>query len=137
MTAPPDLVAVPRHIDTVEACRRIKAALRARSGRAWSVRRGRGTSACWVHIDAPPERRVWHRLEDGLDERGFPRYRYVEDASRPGETGPVDRALLADLLGIDERFTCGGCSIVPSHVASYVSRAEGRGPTDEPPRDWD
>lgn len=44
----------------------IRAALRRRSGKAWSVTGGRGTAWGWITIEAPPARRTWsHRLKAG------------------------------------------------------------------------
>jgi hypothetical protein len=39
-----------------EAMKAIRAALKARSGRPWSVRGGVGTSRGWIRISAPPKR---------------------------------------------------------------------------------
>lgn len=43
-------------MDRDEAIRRIRAALKARSGKTWSVRGGRGTAWGWIDIDVPPAR---------------------------------------------------------------------------------
>jgi hypothetical protein len=40
-------------MDTMDVVRRIKLALRTRSGKVWSVTRGRGTTSCWLFIDTP------------------------------------------------------------------------------------
>lgn len=80
---------------------RIKAALKARSGKAWSVTCGRGTSGGWITI-----------------------------AARPGDTlTKEEQAELAKLLG-KEAVHCQGEKIPASHdyYREYVDRAEGRTP---------
>jgi len=48
------------------AIERIRAALKRRSGKLWSVKGGRGTGWGWITIDAPPARQTWsHRLKAG------------------------------------------------------------------------
>lgn len=46
-----------------EAITRIRAALRKRSGKSWSVRGGRGTSWGWIDVDVPPAREA-NRAEE-------------------------------------------------------------------------
>lgn len=41
---------------TKEACQIIRECMKARTGRDWSVRAGRGTSGSWIRISAPPRR---------------------------------------------------------------------------------
>src|SRR5919106_1076456 len=48
----------PQMTDRDEAIRQIRAALRRRSGRAWSVTGGRGTAWGWITITAPRARRA-------------------------------------------------------------------------------
>jgi hypothetical protein len=43
--------------DRDEAIKAIKNALKARSGKAWSVTGGRGTAWGWITIQSPPSRR--------------------------------------------------------------------------------
>jgi hypothetical protein len=64
--------------DVVGVCKSIASALRQRSGKAWSVTRGRGTVAGWITIQSPPARRT-------------PDYGYMTEA---------DRMELARLLGL-------------------------------------
>ena len=45
-------------LDRAETIRRIRTALKARSGKTWSVRGGSGTSWGWISIQSPPKRRV-------------------------------------------------------------------------------
>jgi hypothetical protein len=88
-----------------EAIRIIRAALRERTGRAWSVKGGRGTAWGWITIDAPPARK------DGYT------------------TNPADLSLLGLALGL-EKIHQQGVSIPASHDyrREYIARARGQKP---------
>jgi hypothetical protein len=115
-------------MDRDEAIARIRKALKARSGKAWSVKGGRGTAWGWIDIDAPPARRTaefikkpdsnTHSMED---------YEEVDTGKPNGHMSPNDRALLSSLLGL-ERVHHQGISIPAGHdfYNEYVARAEGR-----------
>lgn len=110
----PDLP--PAVTDRNEAIAAIRAALRRRSGRAWSVTGGRGTAWGWIRISAPPAR---------LD--------------RFGCMTEADAAELGQLLGFDRPAHAQGES-VPSaydYRTEYVDRAEGRAPRALGQRYWD
>ncbi len=96
--------------------RAIRAALRRRTGRAWSVTGGRGTAWGWIRITAPPARRV--------------AFGYMTDE---------DRAELARALGLDAPVHMQGESIPAGHDyrRAYVDRAEGRPPSVAPVPYWD
>ena len=85
---------------------RLKTALRARSGRAWSVTGGRGTAYGWITIDTLPSRRA--------DDQAY----------------REDQQWLARLLGLDGVHHQ-GVSIPASHdyYREYIDRAEGRAPS--------
>lgn len=102
--------------DRDEAIRQIRAALRRRSGRAWSVTGGRGTAWGWITITAPPARRVEY-----------------------GSMSDTDRAELGELLGLDGRAHHQGVSIPAGsdYRAEYIDRAEGRAPTTVGVPYWD
>lgn len=105
----------PAFIDRDEAIRRIRGALRARTGRTWSVTAGRGTTWGWVTIHAPPARRG-------------------EYGTMTGE----DCALLAQALGLP--FVHDQGAQVPDasdYRAEYVDRAEGRAPAVTGAPCWD
>jgi hypothetical protein len=91
-------------IDRDETIRRIRMALKQRSGRAWSVSGGRGTSWGWISIDTTPKR------------------------SQDPITRDADRAELSRLLGFSREE---GKISVPASSAyrhEYIARAEGREP---------
>ena len=97
-----------------EAIAAIKLALKQRSGRAWSVTGGRGTSWGWIRISAPPAR---------LGE-----FRTLSDD---------DRAELSRLLGKDVH--CQGESVPASSAyrVEYVERAQGKPVTAAAVPYWD
>lgn len=106
----------PLELDRDTTIARIRAALRRRSGRAWSVTGGRGTAWGWIRISSPPARRV--------------DYGYMSDA---------DRAELGALLGLDGPVHPQGESI-PSgsdYYSEYIDRAEGRPPSRTGTPYWD
>lgn len=93
-------------MDTNDVCKRIKKALKERSGRSWSVTHGRGTAYGWITIEAPPARRVntWYTSEEDIE-------------------------LLKNLLGSDKVYKQG--VNIPSscdYYKEYIDRAEGRKP---------
>lgn len=97
---------------TITAIRR---ALRARSGKAWSVTGGRGTARSWITITAPPARR--------------------DEYDRMTE---ADAAELAGLLGLD-RVGPAGEDVPPGRDfrREYIDRAQGRTPTVYGVPTWD
>lgn len=142
----PDEDARITNLDTVTVCKRIKAALRSRSGKDWSVTKGRGTAGGWIRIDAPKARLscdMWHRWDGEIcadchtsrnapyfwaDELACPKHVCTETCYR-ASISPADRAELAALLGI-ERVHPQGVQIASSndYYVEYIDRAEGREP---------
>lgn len=98
-----------------EAIKRIRTGLLKRSGKAWSVTGGRGTAWGWIHISAPPRRRVSYSMT------------------------PEDAAELGALLGFDgsTHHQYVGVAASSDHYAEYVARAEGRTPTRFGTQYWD
>lgn len=101
-------------MDRNTAIERIRKALKARSGKTWSVRGDRGTAWGWIEISAPPRRLV------------------------NGSMTEDDRKELAALLGL-ESVQGGGESVAASHDhrIEYVDRAEGREPSVIGKQYWD
>jgi hypothetical protein len=98
-----------------QAIARIRAGLRRRTGKDWSVSGGRGTASGWIRIEAPPRRRI--------DEQG-----------RVGNggylTSPEECRELAAALGLTAVSPHG--ETVPAssdYYQEYVDRAEGRAPS--------
>lgn len=56
-------------VDRASAIAAIRASLRQRSGKPWSVRGGRGTTWGWITISAPSARMVGYRMsaEDSIE----------------------------------------------------------------------
>ena len=67
-------------IEVKDAIRRIKAALKRRSGKEWSVTNSRGTAWGWLTINAPPKRRTWQHVQTTSPEPPAPNavYRGVD-----------------------------------------------------------
>lgn len=123
-----------------EAIAKIRAALKRRSGKAWSVRGGTGTSWGWIQIDTLPSRATWsHRLKAGaITDR--PEDYEEFDTGKPGHSmSPAERAELGELLGLDSPAHHQGVSIAASYDyrREYVERAEGRKPTKIAQPYWD
>ena len=112
-------------MDRDEAISRIRKALKARSGKSWSVTGGRGTAWGWIKISAPPARRT--ASFDG-----------AETVSEFGCMTLADRAELATLLGLERTHPQG--ESIPASTAyrtEYVDRAEGRPPSTIGTPYWD
>lgn len=127
-------------LDRNETIKRIRAALRRRSGKAWSVTGGRGTAWGWIRIDVPPKRRTWHfRNTCRVEGSGSPIMEEYEDASWEGSMSPAERAELTALLGLTRSVHHQGESIPAGgdYYQEYVDRAEGRAPTAYGAPYWD
>lgn len=110
--APEPAPSAPRvaFVDRDAAIAVIRAMLRKRSGKSWSVRGGRGSSWGWITVGAPPSRR-------GAD----------------GWMTESDRIELAELLGLNPgsgQVGVQGLTIPASsdYRNEYIARAEGREP---------
>jgi hypothetical protein len=126
-------------IDRNDAIGAIKAALKARSGKSWSVTGGKGTAWGWITIDAPPKRRTARNVDSGRrDEMGYTIYDLVDTGQPGGYITPADQAELCALLGL-ERMHDQGISIPAGndYYIEYVNRAEGRNPSTHGVPYWD
>lgn len=95
-------------LDRNEAIRRIKAALKSRSGKSWSVTGGRGTAWGWIKIDTMPARKRF-------DWDGNP------TESEFGYTSKEEQSELAALLGVS-RMHPQGIDIPSGSYYREVSR---------------
>lgn len=123
-----------------DAISRIKDALRARSGKAWSVKGGRGTAYGWISIYAPPKRCTWDILKVERDPYDDSPAWYWRNGLEPGKghMGPDDRDQLAELLGLDSIHYQGhNIPASGAYYQEYVDRAEGREPSVVGERYWD
>lgn len=151
-------------MDAADVCKRIKAALKARSGKDWSVKRGRGTAGGWITIDAPKarlscarshafdwqtnvcsacnlHRNYGYSLDDPASRAAFENScadHACTDECYRAYISPADRLELAALLGL-ENVHPQGVSIMSSTDAyiEYIDRAEGREPRRFGVADWD
>ncbi|MCV7174849.1 hypothetical protein [Mycolicibacterium sphagni] len=94
-------------VDRDAAIKAIRAGLRRRSGKSWSVRGGRGTAWGWITIAAPPAR-----------------------SGKWGEMSDADAAELGELLGLGRSAHVQGVSVAADdkYRREYIARAEGREP---------
>lgn len=101
-------------LDKGQTIQIIRGELRRRSGKAWSVTSGKGTSWGWITITAPPARRT-----------------------RYGSMSEEDQAELSELLGTTAHHQ--GVVIPASHAyrIEYVERARGVSPTTVGTPYWD
>ena len=123
-----------------EAIKRIKAALKKRSGKAWSVTGGRGTAWGWIEIDAmPAHRTAFYRLKNGMEDLPENYEEYCDNSREGGSMTAADRAELGALLGLGRDSYSGGENIPASgdYRQEYVDRAEGRTPTKTGTPYWD
>lgn len=133
-----------RHVDRDETIKAIRAALKRRTGRTWSVRGGRGTGWGWLTICAPPARCTAERQYSGKDdpETGNPIY-VSDDNARPdggGEMTEADCMTLAEVLDLPRRAICSqGVSVADdsSYRIEFIARAEGRAPSRIGSQYWD
>lgn len=130
------MTAIPTDRNAVIA--RIRAALKARSGKTWSVTGGTGTGWGWIHVDAPPARRTWHWVrQDGVDGDGQTIYRNLDTGRPGGHMAPTEQDALAALLNKavhiqGERIPAGR-----DYYREYIDRAEGRAPSVTGSPYWD
>lgn len=94
------------HYDRNEAIKIIRAELRRRSGKSWSVTGGRGTSWGWITITSPPAR--------------SPGY---------GRLSAEDQAELSELLSKEVHFQGESIPASSDYRAEAIDRARGLTPT--------
>lgn len=120
-------------MDRAETIKRIRKALKKRSGKTWSVTGGQGTAWGWLTIDAPPARRTFThepKPHNTTNEPGAENWDEVDTGKPGGHTSPDERRELADLLGLESSAHSQGVSIPAGsdYWNEYIDRAEGRTP---------
>lgn len=119
-------------MDRDDTIREIRAALKRRSGKTWSVTGGRGTSYGWITITAPPARRTWrNRLIAGMAGDLPADFERVDTGITGRGMSDADRAELAELLGLEPHETRDGVTIPAGtdYRREYLDRADGREPS--------
>jgi len=119
-------------MDRNETIKRIRTALKKRSGKSWSVTGGRGTAWGWLNITAPPSRCTGHSVKREGAITDWPEdYTYQDTGEPGGNMTPADAAELGELLGLDKPVHFQGESIPAGHNywEEYIDRAEGRTPS--------
>ena len=117
------------YISTDEAVKRIRTALKKRTGKTWSVKRGRGTGYCWLKVAAPPRRKVGHDENpawacwdlDSNEPRYYERPKNERDVMT--YTSDADAQIIADIFG-KPRHQCQPMSISPDEHEWAVLQAE-------------
>jgi len=134
-------------MNRAETTKRIKRALKERTGRTWSVTGGRGTGWGWLKITSPKGRRVNHAISPKYADNPHiypaPPDFLLDVAPDEGEIGwymsKEDRAILQEALGL-LNVSYQHISISPEEWDWYLDRAEnGPPPPTEPesPPDFD
>jgi hypothetical protein len=113
-----------------EAVRAIKTALRARSGRTWSVTVEQYADETWLVVSAPPSRRTGEFVFGGdYDEHGGRLYQLC-DSGVPHPSNSMcaeDAEELAELLDVGEVHHRGHAVLAcDESLVEVVARAEGR-----------
>jgi hypothetical protein len=108
--------AQPASLSREETIKAIRKALKARSGKTWSVRGGTGTAWGWIRISSPPAR---------------------SDAY--GRMSPEETTELHELLGLKHYGGSQGVQVPDSsaHYREFIDRAEGRTPSVIGQQYWD
>ena len=118
------------HIDRAEACKRIRAAMKRKTGKTWSVRGGRGTGWGWITVGAPPKRRICHDPNPewkcwDITNTVSPYFeRQPKDGERGRYTSDAERAEIAGAFGLTHPAHMQGLSISPDEREYYVLQAE-------------
>lgn len=119
--------------DRDETIKAIRAALKTRSRRSWSVKGGRGTAWGWIRINTMPSRGVCHACSEG------PRSAECSCSVARPYMDYSSRTQLAALLGLDRPVHCQGESIPAGsdYYREYIDRAHGRTPSVTGTPYWD
>jgi hypothetical protein len=110
-----------------ETIKAIRAALKRRSAKRWSVTGGRrGTGWGWITITAPSKRRTGKTIEHAelRDGRMHYEYKHIDAGEPTGSTTPKDTAELGEMLGLGSPAHPGGESI-PARLVPISVRSLG------------
>ena len=127
-------------MDRNETIKRIRTALKKRSGKAWSVTGGRGTAWGWLTITSPPKRCTGHAVKNPGAITDWPEdYTYQDTGEPNGNLTPAEQAELGQLLGLDKPVHHQGQDVPAGHDywKEYIDRAEGRTPSVIGKQYWD
>jgi len=126
-------------MDRKSVIKQIKADLRRRSGKQWSVTGGRGTAYGWLKIDAPPQRRTAiFRLKEGMNDLPGNYEEIDTGVANSGHMTPADREELKALLRLDSiHFQGVDIPASNAHYEEYIDRAAGRIPSKIAEAYWD
>jgi hypothetical protein len=122
-------------MDRKEAVKRIKAGLKAKTGKTWSVTGGRGTAWGWLRIQAPKSRRVSHEVNpehDGFERTdrfmlrtgSTPWIEYVSDDGDDWYTSDADVAELKEIFEPGYSHFHQGLQVQPDEWERFVALAE-------------
>jgi hypothetical protein len=124
------------YLERSEAVRRLKAALKKKTGKTWSVTGGRGTGWGWLRIQAPKVRRVAHGVNpryNGFDQidvcirkTGKPPWiEFVsDDAEENRYTSDEDSRTLTEIFKPGHSYHYQGLSVRPEDWELYLERVE-------------
>lgn len=119
------------YIERKDAVRRIRTALKKKTGKTWSVTGGRGTAWSWLCVQAPKKRRVSHKENPAWDWTDHwttesPYIEYVREDGPNYYTSDEDAKELARAFGLidREKVHFQGLQISPDEWEFYVERAE-------------
>lgn len=124
------------YIDRDEAIKRIRAALKRKTGKSWSVSGGRGTAWAWIRVQAPPRRRV--KVDENPDfEFGDNTVTCISKTGKPpwidrkpdeGETAYftsyAECIELAVAIGLERPVHYQGFQVGPDETERWVLRIE-------------
>lgn len=119
-----------------EAIKRLRTALKAKTGKAWSVSGGRGTGYGWMTIQASKSRRVAHKLNpdyNGFDTipecvriTGSPPWIECisQDKAENQYTSDADGIILTEIFKTLCPYHHQGLSVSPENRERFVQLAE-------------
>lgn len=116
------------YLDRKEVVKRIKAALKRKTGKSWSVHGGKGTSWGYITVEAPKSRRISYRENpDCADLFNAPWAERVIEYRSDGanyNTSLADRTELAAVFGLRRPVHHQGLQISPDNWERYVALVE-------------